>query len=210
MRSIAIYGGTFDPIHNGHLQTSITIQDYFKFDSYLFLPCKVPALKFSAIANTKQRIKMIELAIKDYPHFNIDLREIERDTPSYMVETLGSFREEYPNAAITLIIGYDSFISLPHWHQWEQLISLANILVINRNEFSNQKIPEVMQQFLKKHQSIDKNAVLQHKAGIVYLFDAGHYEISSRVIREELKQKTNLSSMLPKEVYQYIKDEGLY
>lgn len=210
MRSIAIFGGTFDPIHNGHLQTSLNIQNYFKFDSYIFLPCKVPTIKPPAVANNQQRIKMIELAITNYPNFKIDLREIERDTPSYMVETLESFRAEFPNAAITLIIGYDSFISLSSWHQWEKLITLANILVIERNEFIGLEIPQIMQSFLATYQSKNKATILQQTSGAVFLFDAGNYEISSTKIREELKQKTDLSSKLPKDVYQYIKDEGLY
>lgn len=210
MHSIAIFGGTFDPIHNGHLQTSLAIQTYFKFDDYVFLPCKIPAIKPPALANNQQRINMIELAIKNYPSLKIDLREIERDTPSYMVDTLESFRLQYPEAAITLIIGYDSFISLPRWYQWEKLITLANILVINRDEFAQQEIPIVMHNFLKTHQSNDQNALLKHQAGTVFLFDAGHYVISSTAIREELKQEKDVSLKLPKEVYQYIKDEGLY
>jgi nicotinate-nucleotide adenylyltransferase len=210
MHTIAIFGGTFDPIHNGHLQTSLAIQKQFQFDSYIFLPCKVPALKPPAYANEQQRIAMIKLAIKNHPHFKIDLREIERDTPSYMVETLESFRKEFPEASITIIIGYDSFLSLPQWHQWQKLITLANILVMSRKEFISVKTSETLHEFLEKHQTQDKSAVLKQKAGIVYLLDAGHFEISSTKVRESLMNKQNSSKKLPKEVYQYIKDEGLY
>jgi nicotinate-nucleotide adenylyltransferase len=210
MEHIAIFGGTFDPIHNGHLQTSLSIQFSFKFDSYFFLPCKVPTIKPAASASNVQRIKMIELAIKAYPDFKLDLREIKRDTPSYMVETLQSFRNEYPNASITLIIGYDAFISLPKWHQWEKLITLANIMVINRNEFIQHQTPELMQQFMMSYQCEDKTALLSSKTGAVFMYDAGHYEISSTKIREEIKNDVNVGLQIPKEVYQYIKKEGLY
>ena len=210
MHTIAIFGGTFNPIHKGHLQTSVNIQNQFKFDSYVFLPCKIPTIKPPALASNQQRIKMIELAIKHYPSFKIDLREIERDSPSYMVETLESFRSEYPEASINLIIGYDSFISLPRWYQWEKLISLANILIISRNEFATEATPEIMRDFLKKYQSKDKTGILNQQAGTVLLFDAGHYEISSTQIREEIKKKQDVSFQLPEEVYQYIKAEGLY
>lgn len=121
MYSIAIFGGSFDPIHNGHLQTSLAIQKYFNFDSYIFLPCKTPTLKPATVANSEQRIEMILRAINRYKqNFKLDLREIERTTPSYMVETLESFRAESPEASITLIIGYDAFISLSQWHQWQK------------------------------------------------------------------------------------------
>ncbi|PWY56255.1 nicotinic acid mononucleotide adenylyltransferase [Legionella qingyii] len=210
MHSIAIFGGTFDPIHNGHLQASITIQNYFKFDSYIFLPCKIPTIKPPSLANNAQRIEMINLAIKDIPDFKLDLREIKRDTPSYMVETLLSFRLEYPNASITLIIGHDAFLSLPHWYQWEKIITLANLLVINRVEFADQPTPEIMRKFLKKHQSKSKKELLRTQAGIVFLFDAGHYEISSTSIREEIKKGAEVKNKLPYAIYEYIKSQELY
>lgn len=210
MQHLAIFGGTFDPVHNGHLQTSLRIQAFFKFDSYIFLPCKIPLIKPAALASDQQRINMIELAIKQYPDFKLDLREIERDSPSYMVDTLNSFRMEFPDASITLIIGYDAFISLPRWHQWHTLITLANILVINRHEFATHLMPEVMHEFLSKFQEKEKSKFLNEKAGTVFLFDAGHYEISSTAIRKEINKKKDISLQLPKDVYKYIKDEGLY
>ena len=210
MHSIAIFGGTFDPIHNGHLQASISIQNYFKFDSYIFLPCKVPTIKPPSLANNAQRIEMIKLAIKEIPDFKLDIREIERDTPSYMVETLQSFRLEYPQASITLIIGYDAFLSLPNWYQWEKIITLANLLVINRMEFANQAIPEIIQRFLKKYQSTSKDEVLNAQAGNVFLFDAGHYDISSTSLREAIKKGADVQSTLPYRVYEYIKSQELY
>lgn len=210
MYHIAIFGGTFDPIHNGHLQTSLAIQSYFQFDTYLFLPCKIPTIKAPTLANSQQRIKMIELAINVYPGFKLDLREIERDSPSYMVETLQSFREEFQDASITLIMGYDAFISLPSWHQWEKLITLANLLVINRDEFILHSMPIIIQKFLEQHQSTEKSELLNNKSGVVLRFDAGHYDISSTMIRKEIKQKKDVRSKIPIKVYQYIKDEGLY
>lgn len=210
MRSIAIFGGTFDPIHNGHIQTSLSIQSHFNFERFLFLPCKTPVLKTPALANSQQRIKMIELAIADLADFAMDLREIERDTPSYMVETLTSFRLQYPDASITLIIGYDAFLSLSQWYQWKRIITLANLLVINRNEFKPQDMPRLIQDFLKKYQSKDEMAILNKHSGAVILFDAGHYEVSSTLIREEIREKKDISSKLPNAVYDYIKAEALY
>ncbi|MCW8410379.1 nicotinate-nucleotide adenylyltransferase [Legionella sp. PATHC035] len=210
MHSIAILGGTFDPIHNGHLQASMVIQKHFNFDSYIFLPCKTPTIKPPTLANNNQRIEMIKLAIKKTPYFRLDLREVERDTPSYMVETLKSFRMEYPNSSITLIIGYDAFISLPNWYQWEKIITLANLLVINRSEFSSQPIPIIMKKFLEQHEVKDKHDFLSTHAGRVFLFDAGHYDISSTSIREEIKKGADVKNKLPEAVYEYIKSQGLY
>ncbi|MGM9453665.1 nicotinate-nucleotide adenylyltransferase [Legionella bozemanae] len=210
MHSIAIFGGTFDPIHNGHLQTSKFIQTHIKFDSYIFLPCKTPTIKPPTLANNEQRVEMLKLAIKEIPDFKLDLREIERDTPSYMVETLESFRLEYPKSSITLIIGYDAFLSLPRWYQWEKIITLANLLVINRNEFSRQAVPKTTQEFLEKYQTKSKAELLNTQAGRVFLFDAGNYDISSTSIREEIEKGADVKNKLPHTVYEYIKDQGLY
>lgn len=210
MYNIAIFGGTFDPIHNGHLQASLTIQAHFQFDSYIFLPCKSPTIKPPTVGNSQQRIEMLKLAIGNRQNFKIDLREIERDTPSYMVETLESFRAEYPQAAITLILGYDAFLSLPYWYQWEKIINLANLLIINRAEFAKQPVPEVIKKFLEQYQTKNKTALLTTRSGTVFLFDAGHFEISSSTIREEIKKGAEVKNKLPKQVYEYIKAQGLY
>lgn len=210
MRSIAIFGGTFDPVHAGHIQVSLSIQSHFNFDVYLFLPCKVPTLKPPTLANNEQRIEMLQLAIQPYPQFQLDLREMKRDTPSYMVETLSSFRLENKDASITLILGFDAFLSLAQWHQWEKIIQLANLLIINRTSFAQCSTTKPIEELLSKHATVEKEALLTRKAGIIYLFDAGDYEISSTDIRKALSANKQTKTMLPKEVYQYIKQQGLY
>lgn len=210
MRSIAIFGGTFDPIHNGHIQASLAIQASFHFDSYYFVPCKVPTIKPPSFANSQQRIEMIQLAIQNHKNFILDTREINRDTPSYMVETLESFRKENEEASITLVMGYDALISLPKWHEWKKIIQLANLLVINRHEFAQHPIPDEINLLLKKHQSERKSQLLTNKAGVIILWDAGNYKISSTSIREEIKQKKNMEQMIPNDVYEYIKEWQLY
>lgn len=210
MNSIAIFGGAFDPIHNGHLQTSFTIQEHFNFDSYIFLPCKTPTIKPATKATSEQRIEMLRCAIANHQHFKLDLREIKRASPSYMVETLASFREEYPKASISLIIGYDAFLLLPQWHQWRKIIMLAHLIVINRSAFAKQPISEIMQKFLENYQNKNKKELLNTQAGHVFLFDAGNYDISSTSIREDIKKGADVKNKLPYSVYEYIKHQGLY
>ncbi len=210
MHSIAIFGGTFDPIHNGHLQTSLTLQSHFNFNQYLFLPCKVPTIKPMSSASSEQRIDMLRLAIATYKHFSLDLREINRDTPSYMVETLKSFRAEHKDASITLIIGYDAFIYLPQWYQWEELIQLANLIVINRDEFAHLEIAKELHALLKQHQTMKDSELLTSRSGLITLFNAGDYSISSSGIRNHLKEQKNVEDKLPKAVYEYIKQWQLY
>ncbi|PJD94352.1 MAG: nicotinic acid mononucleotide adenylyltransferase [Legionella sp.] len=221
MHSIAVYGGTFDPIHYGHIQTSRTIQGLFQFDTYLFLPCKLPTLKAPAKASNQQRITMLQLALKKDPQFSIDLREVKRSTPSYMVETLQSFREEFKNSAITLILGRDAFYSLPCWHQWEKIITLAHLLVIERNTPNIKPSREIKN--LLKHYEVNEHGILTKKPfGAIFQIKAGDYPVSSTQIRELIKQEnapdginknhlhTLTTQQLPEEVYHYIMQQGLY
>lgn len=213
MHTIAIFGGTFDPVHNGHIQTSINIQAHVHFDRYYFLPCKVPIIKAPTVASTAQRIDMLQLAIKDLPHFQVDLREINRETPSYMVDTLDSFRKELPNASITLILGYDAFSSLPKWHEWEKIINLAHLLVINRASFCSEPISESIKDLLRAHKNTDINELKTQPAGFIYEFNAGNYDLSSTALRAELQKRgdaLNTAEKLPEGVYNYIMSRGIY
>jgi nicotinate-nucleotide adenylyltransferase len=210
MNTIAIFGGTFDPIHNGHIQTSIAIQKQFNFDSYRFMPCKIPAIKPPTTASTAQRITMLELALQKYEEFTIDLREVDRETPSYMVETLDSLRKEYKEASITLIVGYDAFLSLPKWHQGEKILELANLLIIDRDDFNDNKISNSLKSLIETHEVNDKRRILDRKLGVIETFNAGAYPISSTEIRSALKKQLNVSEQIPVEVYNYINLQGLY
>jgi nicotinate-nucleotide adenylyltransferase len=210
MHTIAIFGGTFDPVHNGHLKTSLAIQKEFQFNSYRFLPCKSPVIKKPSTANTKQRIEMLRMAIQEYPEFSIDLREIKRDSPSFMSETLESFRQEYPEASISLILGYDAFLSLPKWHRWEQLIKLAHLLIINREYYAETPLPQDLIELIKTNKQTDKKSLASELSGIFFEYNAGDYAISSTDIRKALSPKKELQDQLPHSVYEYIKQQQLY
>ncbi|MBN9229769.1 MAG: nicotinate-nucleotide adenylyltransferase [Legionella sp.] len=210
MHKIALFGGTFDPIHNGHIKTSLSIQHSFHFDEYYFIPCKNQVLKPEARASNQQRIQMLNLAVNFYPQFSIDLCEMERDSPSYTLNTLTHMRQQWPDAAITLILGYDSFLSLPQWYHWQELITLANILVINRDNYRLIPLSKPLEDFLQQYQTLNKEDFLSHTLGAVYFFNAGNYQVSSSEIRKKISEHVDVSTLLPENVYQFIKDEGLY
>ncbi|KTD59214.1 nicotinate-nucleotide adenylyltransferase [Legionella shakespearei] len=210
MRRLAFFGGTFNPVHNGHIETCKAIQSCFNFDELSFIPCKSPVLKEEPVVTPEQRVAMLELAIKGNPSFSIDLREIERDTPSYMSETLESLRAEHQEDSLTLIMGYDAFLSLPYWHNWKKILTLANLLVINRDEYAESPVPVAVKELLERCQVTDKERLLRSKANAIYFFDAGNYEISSTRIRNELQQGTLTDGNIPHEVYEYIKAQRLY
>lgn len=212
MLNIALFGGTFDPIHNGHLQTNFAVQNHLQFDSYYFIPCKISPLKPPALATDQQRITMLKLALANHPSFQIDLCEINRLSPSYTIETLRSYREKHKEASITLVIGYDSFLTLPQWYQWQEFMYLAHILVMKRPSNTNIKVPTVLEELLIEYHTTDKSALLTKKLGCIYQFNAGYYNISSTDIRNAFKNQDyhKLKTLVPETIFQYCQEQNLY
>ncbi|MDP1601696.1 MAG: nicotinate-nucleotide adenylyltransferase [Legionella sp.] len=211
MDNLLIFGGTFDPVHNGHINTAIAIQKHFNFDHFIFLPCKIPLLKNDSIASPEERLAMLNLAIEEHPsyHFEIDTREMTRHTPSYMVTTLEDYRQEKGNGvSITLLMGADTFEQLHRWYKWERLLQLANILVIERP--GSHDIPPILAATLQKHETADKMAIINRTNGLIYRFNAGLYDESSTSIRQQLSENQSVSLSLPKAIADYITTNNVY
>ena len=210
MNNLIIYGGSFDPLHNGHLNTALTVQKAFSFERFIFLPCKTPVLKKATMASSKQRLEMLELAIATYPDFEISLEEVMRPTPSFMVDTLEFFHKQFSDCAITLLIGMDSFLQLPQWHNWQKILTLSNLLVMKRPHTDEYDAGELVKNLLLTHETMDKQDLLTNRFGKIYRYDAGEYDISSTWLREQIRSGVDIEPYLPASVYQYIKKQGLY
>ncbi|WP_058522725.1 nicotinate-nucleotide adenylyltransferase [Legionella birminghamensis] len=209
MDNLLIFGGTFDPIHQGHLNVAENIQKHFRFQRFIFLPCKLPVHKEKATANSTQRIEMLKLALADYPgcRFEIDDCEIRRQSPSYMVTTLESYRKDLGmDISITLLMGMDSFYQLPLWHRWTRILELANLLVIKRPDISLPVEDNVLET-LSGHVTDREEDLKNNAQGIIYFFDAGSYPISSTEIRRNSLQN---SEAIPEAVLMYITENKLY
>lgn len=154
---------------------------------------------------------MLKLAIKDHPEFEIDPREITRHTPSYMVETLESFRHDLgAQTAMTLCLGMDAFMRLPEWHAWQKILELCHLLVINRREVHETPLPNALKQLLLTHEIFDRNPLLTEPHGKIFRFDAGQYPISSSGLRHQIHTGCSIEHQVPKQVDQFIKEQGLY
>lgn len=207
--TIALLGGTFDPVHLGHLQIARKLLETVPFTEIRFIPNKQPLLKNTAQASTAQRLAMLKSALADEPKMIIDERELKRETPSYMVETLQSLREEFSTTPLALIIGMDAFLQLPQWHQWQDLIKLAHIIVINRKDCL---LPsdEPLISFIKQHQIEDIQQLQQSPAGKLLFIELPLIDISSTAIRSTIANGGDVDALLPRSVYDYIKAENLY
>lgn len=210
MHNLILFGGSFDPVHYGHLRTALAIQKHFSFQRFVFLPCKDPVLKGLTKASSQQRVEMLNLAINPFSDFSIDLREIQRDGRSYMVDTLTSLRHELGSSfSITLLLGRDAYNQLPQWHQWKILLTLSHLLIMERPE-SKPSVTADLTLLEHQHLTHDEAELFNKSCGRIFHYNAGIYEISSTWIRKQLKQDANVGEYLPPSIYDYIKRQGLY
>jgi len=211
MSGLILFGGTFDPPHLGHIKIAEAVATHFQFERFLFLPCKSPLQKAPARATPEQRLDMLKLVLAPYPQFEIDLREMRRETPSYMADTLEDLRAElgstYP---ITLMIGVDAFAGLPQWERWETLLQNSHILLVHRSGYTNTTLPEVLKKFQTHHQTHDPLALYQQPSGLIYIFNAGDYPLASTSIRQQLAAQQSCNQSLIPEVYEYILRHKIY
>lgn len=132
MTAIGIFGGTFDPIHFGHLRTAFELLQELRLGELRFIPAGDPPHRTAPLADASARLAMVRAATADQPGFVVDDREVIRSGPSYTVTTLGELRAEFPDRPLCLIVGMDAFLGLPQWHRWREILDLAHVVVAHR------------------------------------------------------------------------------
>ncbi|MHA7841530.1 MAG: nicotinate-nucleotide adenylyltransferase [Gammaproteobacteria bacterium] len=207
---ITILGGTFDPIHYGHLRMALEIQQALELPSIRFVPCQQPVHKSHAHATVKQRLAMLELALQHWPTFTVDTREITRSSPSYMIHTLRSLRqEEGPHTPLILIMGADSFQQLHTWYEWENLLTEGHFVLTSRPGYT---LPTEGPLLPLLQNNLTDNPLLLHQqpAGAIYCQPITHLDISSSAIRSQCQEGYNPCFLLPDRVLNYINNAQLY
>lgn len=191
-QSIGMFGGTFDPVHVGHLILAERAREELGLDLLLFVPAFIPPHKITGrkIASAESRADMLRLAIAGNPGFRVENREIERQGISYTVETIRTLREAYPDARFTLLIGADNARDFRTWHQPEAIAQLADVAVWARPgiSLSDELLPGIPLQQIS----------------------SPLFEISSTDIRERLAAGRSIRYLVPDPVLQYIDRHGLY
>ena len=207
---IGIFGGTFDPIHYGHLRSALEVKDIFGLNEVRLIPCANPPHREQPTVGADMRLQMLALAIKNQPGLKIDTRELDRydsyKTPSYMVDTLKSLRQEFPTEPLLLFIGSDAFTHLTGWHQWQQLFNYAHIVVMTRPGFETQQLND----FFKARRAKGINELAQASAGKLCFQQVTQLDISATAIRNIIADKKNPGFLLPDAVIEYIKQHQLY
>lgn len=207
----ALFGGTFDPVHFGHLKPVEILANLIGLQRVIIMPNNVPPHRPQPEASAEQRKHMLELAIADKPLFQLDERELRRDTPSYTSQTLQEWRAERgPTQPLGFIIGQDSLLNFPSWHQYQTILQNSHLIVCRRPGYPLTMKEEQHQEWLDTHLTNDAEDLHTLPAGKIYLAETPWFDISATLIRERLQQDLSCDDLLPASVLNYIRQQGLY
>jgi nicotinate-nucleotide adenylyltransferase len=209
MRKIGIFGGTFDPVHYGHLRIALDVYEQLALDEVRFIPCAMPPHREQPNVTAAQRLHMVAVAIANTPGFKLDERELQRAGPSYTIDTLASLRAENPNDSLVLIMGSDSFNNLHTWHRWQEMLEYAHIAVAYRPGWQVDKSNTVADAWGSCFS--DHAGVIEAKlAGSVVFCPVTQLEISATGIRHKIINQQSIQFLVPDAVKQVIEQQQLY
>lgn len=207
---IGLFGGTFDPVHFGHLRPALDMQQALGFDELRLIPCRVPPHRGAPHAGPEQRLTMLRLAIRGERALSIDERELRRDGPSYMIDTLESLRAEFGNQrSLSLLIGMDALQGLDRWHRWQELIELCHIVVATRPGWTPPQSGEVAA-LVRERRTDEAETLHARPAGRVLFCPVTALDISASRIRALLAAGKSPRYLLPGAVLDYIQATNLY
>lgn len=208
---LALFGGTFDPIHYGHLKPVEALARQINLHQVVIMPNNVPPHRPQPQASSAQRKAMVELAIAGNDLFRLDCRELARSTPSFTVDTLEQIREEIGDRqALAFIIGQDSLLTLPTWHGYQQISEMCHLLVCRRPGYPVKMATTANQQWLARRLTSNIDDLHRQPGGNIFLADTPLYNISATTIRSRLEQHMACDDLLPPAVINYIISQGLY
>ncbi|MCX8726277.1 nicotinate-nucleotide adenylyltransferase [Gilliamella sp. B2969] len=210
----ALFGGTFDPIHYGHIYPAIALAKEVGLTKISLLPNHIPPHKPQPEATIAQRLAMLNLAISDIPLFSIDTRELlpqNLTRPSYTIETLQQWRDQHGDqSGLAFIMGQDSLINLPTWKDWKILLNYCHLLICRRPGYTEKTTDNELQAFITQHQTTNIDDLHDFPAGYIYFAHTPLENISATEIRENIHNQQSCKNLLPPKVWRYICEQGLY
>lgn len=218
---IGLFGGTFDPIHIGHLRAATEVKQGFNLDQIVFIPSALPPHKTQeAVTDAADRLKMVELAVSGHSGFTASDVELKRSGPSYSIDTIDHFKRAAPkDSGIFFISGLDAFLEIDTWKSYSELLNQVAFIVIARPMFDYNDLASRwsrLEKFIKskisdEYKFSDSSACFVHSnAKPIYIFDVTALDISSTRIRELIKKDQPVKFLIPEEIESYINNRGLY
>jgi nicotinate-nucleotide adenylyltransferase len=210
-RRIGIFGGTFDPVHNGHLRTALELVGALRLDELRLIPCHVPATRDLPAAGAEHRLAMLRLAVAGSPPLVCDEIEVRRGGVSYTIDTLRSVRGEIAeNDRLCLVIGADAFAALERWKEWQELLDFAHIVVLERP--GERPVPSAaLARWVAAHRAEDVERTLERaRDGAIFELQLTQLAISASHVRALLRAGKTPRFLLPDAVLDYIRRHRLY
>ena len=206
---MGIFGGTFDPVHYGHLRTAFELIHALRLAEMRFLPAGTPPHRTRPLADANLRLEMVRAATEAQPGFIVDDRELHREGPSYSVDTLLDLRAEYAHRSICLIVGMDAFLSLPKWYHWREILQLAHVVVAHRPGW---RAPDMgpLGELLVDRGTGRVGDLHETRAGRIYIHAVTQLEISSSAIRQLIRSGGDPRFLMPDAVRAIIHRSGCY
>jgi nicotinate-nucleotide adenylyltransferase len=206
---IGIFGGTFDPIHYGHLRTAFEMLQALQLTEIRFFPSGDPPHRGETYADAVSRAEMVRVAIMQQPGFTIDDRELRRDGRSYTIDTLAELREELPGHSLSLIVGMDAFLGLETWHRWDEILGLAHIVVAHRPGW---RAPDIgpLGTLLSDSGTHRVDDLHENTHGRIHIHAVTQLEISSTEIRDLVSAGRDPRFLMPDAVRDVIAASGCY
>ena len=209
MSPLGIFGGTFDPIHFGHLRTAFELLQALRLAELRLVPAGRPPHRGVPLCDAEHRLAMVRAAIAGQPGFAVDDREIRRDGPSYTVTTLRELRAEAPQRPVCLLIGMDAFLGLPQWHEWREVLELAHVVVAHRPGWTAPR-DGTLGELLAARATSRVGDLHESLAGRIHVRPVTQLEISSTDLRELIVAGADPRYLLPDAVRAIIHETGCY
>ena len=206
-RLIGVFGGTFDPVHNGHTQTIINLSELLPFDEIRVIPNGVPPHRAS-VGSTNDRLDMVEMAFNGIEKVSIDTREINRLGPSYAITTAREIIEESKPDKITWIMGSDAFAGIDSWYHWEEFIDLINIVIMMRPD--SDILPNSEAEKLIHKRVVEDYRLLKERSGQIMILKMSPIHISSTLVRTNILSGDDVRDLISSGVEEYIDKNKLY
>jgi len=211
---IGIYGGTFDPIHYGHVRMAVFVQQRLRLQRLHMIPCAQPVHRQAPQASAEQRFEMLRVALMPFPALIPDRIEIDRPGPSYTFDTVAAFHRQL-GQRVCLVIGYDAFCGFSSWHQWQRIPDHAHIIVLRREQdamISPADFPAPLQQLVADLSRDERQLLrLDHQADAALVFLSNpKFSESSSAIRQAIRDGASVRHRIPLAVADFIEKSGLY
>jgi nicotinate-nucleotide adenylyltransferase len=209
MNPIGIFGGTFDPIHYGHLRTGFELWQTLGLAELRFVPTGNPGHREPPIADAGLRLAMVRAAVADQPGFVVDDREVRRLGVTYSVDTLTELRAELPDRSLCLIVGMDAFLGLPGWHRWREILDLAHVVVAHRPGWKAPTSGPLGELMVDRGTGAVRD-LHAARAGRIHVHSVTQLEISSTDLRQIITSGRDPRFLVPDAVRDIILETGCY